>query len=383
MQKILPSSVDQILPCYSGHDAIGTHVTSINRLLVERGFKSQVFAELVGNKPPLDTRSADDYFNVPRGSDSILIYHYSTGSMIPCRLYGAPAFKITNYHNITPPNYFSVAGEEQAKAATRHGRSQIPMVKMCTDATWTESRYNANEVENFGFPKSELFPILKDFQALSNQPVNSALEQRLKDDKKNILFVGRVAPNKAPHDLFFLLKQYIKFVDPNARLILIGFNQSPYAQVSLKNLAKSLDLSLADDLSSAAIANADILMPGQVSDADLATIYRASDVFTCLSDHEGFCVPLVESMFFGIPIIAHNATAVPETLGTGGLLIDKSNMVTTIEGLSALLNSKEVHQHYRNKALARSKRYDWSAIVAEFDAALEKTLQAYFNSRCI
>ena len=382
-QKKLPVSIDQLLPCYAGYDAIGTHVTSLNKLLVERGFKSNVFAEIVGKNVPLSVGSAEDYFDNPRRSDSIVIYHYSTGSMIPCRLYGATSFRITNYHNITPPIYFSSPGEEQARAATRHGRNQIPMVKTCTDATWTESRYNANELESVGFPKSELFPILRDYQALSNQPVNAALEQRLKGNRKNILFVGRVAPNKAPHDLFFLLKQYQKFVDPNVRLILVGFSQSPYAQISLKNLAKDLELTLAEDLSRAAIDSADILMPGQVSDIDLASIYRASDVFTCLSDHEGFCVPLVESMYFGIPIIAHNATAVPETLGNGGLIVEKSDVVATIEGLSALLSSPGVNQHYRNKALERSKRFNWSTIVAEFDAALEKTLQSYYRSRGI
>jgi glycosyltransferase involved in cell wall biosynthesis len=384
MKKILkPTSIDQLLPCYAGHDAIGTHVTSIHKLLVERGFKSNVFSEIIGKNVPVKAESSDQYFDNYQASDSIVIYHYSTGSMIPWRLFGSPAFKVTNYHNITPPNYFSSKGEEQAKAVTRHGRMQMPVIKMCTDATWTESQYNADEIESFGYPRSDLFPILRDFKALSNLPVNSALLEALKGNKKNVLFVGRVAPNKAPHDLFFLLKQYKKFIDPNIRLILVGFSQSPYAQVLLKELAKNLDLSLAEDLSPTAIAHADILMPGQVSDVDLATIYRASDVFTCLSDHEGFCVPLVESMYFGIPIIAHNATAVPETLGSGGLIVEKNNMVATIEGLNALLNSKEVSQHYRKMALDRSNRYNWSTIVSEFDAALDKTLQTFSDSRCM
>lgn len=381
-KKTLPGSINQLLPCYSAHDAIGTHVTSINKLLVERGFKSNIYSEITGHQVPIAPETAEVYFESST-ADSIVIYHYSTGSMIPCRLYGDPAFKVTNYHNITPANFFAIRGEEQAQETTRQGRTQMPMVRMCTDATWTESRYNADEIEGFGFPKSELFPILRNYSALTAEPENVELAKKLKDGKKNILFVGRMAPNKAPHDLLFLLKQYQKFISPNTRLLLIGFSQSPYAQVQLKELAKTLDLHLAEDLSAPAIARCDVLMPGQVSDSDLATIYRSSDAFVCLSDHEGFCVPLVESMYFGIPVLAHSATAVPETLGDAGILIDKRDMVAAVEGLNALLNHKDINQQYRELALNRSKRFDWSKIVGEFDLALDKTLKQYADSRSL
>jgi len=138
-KQIRPSSIHQILPCYSGKDAIGTHVTSIYNLLLERGFSSKIYAELHGPDVPHTPGKVDDYFD-SSSADSITIFHYSTGSILPYRLYGDPAFKVTNYHNITPAHFFAYKGEEQAQEATRQGRSQMPIVRMCTDTTWTESR---------------------------------------------------------------------------------------------------------------------------------------------------------------------------------------------------------------------------------------------------
>ena len=186
-----------------------------------------------------------------------------------------------------------------------------------------------------------------------------------------------MAANKAPHDLMFALKQYQKFIDPMTRLILIGSNQSPYAQIQLKRLAKLLDLKLSEVANSDSMSNCDVLMLGSVTDKELATFYRSSDVFLCLSDHEGFCVPLVESMSFGIPIVAHNSSAVPETTADAAIIVDKADMVATIRGLSGLLNSSELNAEYRSRALARSKRFSWETIVSEFDSVLDETLKAY------
>jgi glycosyltransferase involved in cell wall biosynthesis len=259
----------------------------------------------------------------------------------------------------------------------------MQMVKMVTDISWTHSQYSAKELEEAGYPKAESFPILRDYGALAARDPDPELSKILKDGKKNVLFVGRVAPNKAAHDLYFLLSQYKKFIDPNIRLILVGFNKSPYAQYHLKNLALDLDFKVADSLNKQDVANCDILMPGQVADADLATFYRSSDAFVCLSDHEGFCVPLVESMYFGIPILAHSATAVPETLGAGGLLIDKHDMPSLVEKLSAVLNYENINHHLRDLALKRSKRYDLQNLIKEFDHVLEKTLNSFRDSRRI
>jgi glycosyltransferase involved in cell wall biosynthesis len=380
MKKTLPINIHQVLPCYSSHDAIGTHVTNINRLLTDRGFNSKIYSELAGSNLPLKVGPLSEYF-AETNAATIVIHHYSTGSMIPFNLYGDPSFKVTDYHNITPSNFFSIPGEEQALEVTRQGRSQIQMVKMVTDASWTHSNYSKKEIEEAGYPKADSFPILRNYGALAARAPNAELEKIVKDGKKNILFVGRVAPNKGTHDLYFLLSQYKKFIDPGIRLILIGTNRSPYAQFHLKNLAADLDLKVTESLNKQDVANCEILMPGQVSDDDLATFYRSSDAFVCLSDHEGFCVPLVESMYFGIPILAHNATAVPETLGEGGLLVDKCDMPSLVEKLSAILNHENVSQHLRELAMKRSKRYDWQMLINEFDQVLNKVLKSFRDAR--
>ena len=157
-KNILPQRIDQLLPCYAARDAIGTHTTSIQKLLEEKGFTSRVYAEQWGSGLPIECRPADEFFS-SSSRDSIVIHHFSTGSWLPGRLLNNQAFKVTNYHNITPPVFFSSPGEEGAFESSRRGRSHIPMVRLSTDVSWTESKYNAQELAFYGYPEAKIFPI--------------------------------------------------------------------------------------------------------------------------------------------------------------------------------------------------------------------------------
>ena len=182
-KAIVPKRIDQLLPCYAARDAIGTHTTSIQRLLEAKGFASGVYAEMCGGGLPIECRPADEFFS-KSSRDSIVIHHFSTGSWLPGRLLNNHAFKVTNYHNITPPIFFSSTGEEAAFESSRRGRSQIPMVRLSTDVSWTESKYNSQELANYGYPEAKIFPILRDYGALANHPNDDELSRALKKGKK-------------------------------------------------------------------------------------------------------------------------------------------------------------------------------------------------------
>jgi glycosyltransferase involved in cell wall biosynthesis len=123
------------------------------------------------------------------------------------------------------------------------------------------------------------------------------------------LFVGRLAPNKAAHDLVKALAAYRRAYDPEARLLLVGGQGHPLYTEAVRRFVEALGLDGA------------VEMTGTVSHAELAAAYEASDVFVCLSDHEGFCFPLLEAMHHGLPIVGYDSGAVATTIGNGGLVI--------------------------------------------------------------
>ena len=180
------------------------------------------------------------------------------------------------------------------------------------------------ELETAGFPDPRVLPIPVNPEKW-NFPPDPTLMAQLQDGRKNILFVGRVAPNKKQDDLVTAFDAYLKH-DPNARLILAGRveDDDPYA-------SRVLDLIDAFDLKDA------VIVAGSVTDTHLAAFYRTADLFWSMSEHEGFCVPLIEAMWFDVPILAYKSSAVPETLGSAGLLFNDKSRFRELGALAHVL----------------------------------------------
>src|SRR5207248_3376126 len=141
---------------------------------------------------------------------------------------------------------------------------------------------------------------------------------------------GRLAPNKAQHDLIKALAAYRRLYDPRARLHLVGTSSSESYRTALVAYADALDLVDAVEFT------------GSVSDGELAAHYRAADVFVCVSEHEGFCVPLLEAMHHRLPIVAYAAAAVPETLGDGGLLLNSKDPYTVAAAVQRVVSDADL-----------------------------------------
>jgi glycosyltransferase involved in cell wall biosynthesis len=171
-----------------------------------------------------------------------------------------------------------------------------------------DSEFNRAELEAIGFHPTGVLPLMIDPRRLDIAPSPVILDM-FDDDKTNFLFVGRVIPNKCFHDLIKVFAFYQRFIDSNCRLLLVG------EWVGFEKYYEAL-VRMVDDL-----RLKDVVFTGHVEDDDLAAYYRLADLFMCLSEHEGYCVPLIEAFRFGLPVMAADAGAVPETLGGAGVLI--------------------------------------------------------------
>jgi glycosyltransferase involved in cell wall biosynthesis len=211
----------------------------------------------------------------------------------------------------------------------RAGRRQLRELASRTVLGLADSAYNASELDALGYEETRVVPILFDRDDL-HVDVDAATRDRLEreriDGSSTWLFVGQVAPHKAQHDIVKALATYRKVFDPRARLRLVGFPLSRTYVEALEHYVADLGLTDAVEIA------------GSVPDAALGAYFATSDVYVCLSEHEGFCVPLLEAMHHGVPVVAYGAGAVPETLGNGGLLLSRKDPLTVATAVARVMD---------------------------------------------
>jgi glycosyltransferase involved in cell wall biosynthesis/GT2 family glycosyltransferase len=182
-----------------------------------------------------------------------------------------------------------------------------------------------------GFPRTGVFPLLLDLRRILSIAPNPDILATERGGAK-LLFVGRIAPNKRIEDLLRVLAEYRK-LDGNARLFVVGNDaQHPQYLRTLADLGKSLSLRIGTDA----------VFTGKVPDADMAAYFRAADAFVCMSEHEGFCAPLIESMAFGVPVFAYDAGATAETLGGAGVLFGEKNYAVIAQEIHRVVEDRNV-----------------------------------------
>jgi len=299
--------VDQLVPAYHRGDAIGDEATHLRRFFRSQGFESDIFRLSCDRE--LEKESQDfAHFPEPSSFD-ITILHFALPSALTPAFRRLRSKKVIVYHNVTLPEFFAGYSEEMVRLATL-GREELRSLAGDVDIALADSGFNARELREFGFRQSFVFPLYVDL-AKYNRPLDAFVHRLFRDGRTNILFVGRVAPNKKIEDLIKVTFYYKKFIRPLVRLIVVGKTSS--VPVYYHALVK-----LADDF---LLAPEEICFTGHLPDDEMYAVYRAADVFLSLSEHEGFCLPLVESMIFDLPVIAFDSTAVPDTLGGAGILI--------------------------------------------------------------
>jgi glycosyltransferase involved in cell wall biosynthesis len=320
--------VNQWVPAAHAGDAIGDSARAVRALLREAGHESEIYALTIDEELRGDVRPFADP-SARRGD--ITIFHYALPSPMTEAFAALPGGRVLQYHNVTPAHFFAPYDPDIFRLAVL-GRQELSSLVGRTDAALGDSEYNRRELEALGFENTGVFPVAVNLDRLLAAPPRPSLEAMLSDGLVNVLFVGRIAPNKRIEDHVRLAEHYKRYVDLDYRFIFVGRTDAvPRYYDTIRALIDEYR-----------IPPDRMLFTGPVPDAELAVYYRTADVYLSLSEHEGFCVPLVEAMACGVPILAYAAAAVPETLGGAGVQFEPKDLEFAAELLEELVYDEDL-----------------------------------------
>jgi L-malate glycosyltransferase len=347
-------SVHQVLATLGYGDAIGHEVLGMQRALRSAGYASEIFVETADRR--LEHLTTDYREMVGWiAPDDLLIHHFSIGSRASRTAYALPGRMALVYHNITPPEYFVGVHKDLVKLCYR-GRRELTAYPSRCDLAIGDSEYNRAELEALGFRHTGVLPVVPDFSHL-DLPPNTLTAGAFDDGWTNILFVGRVIPNKKFEDVIRAFHVYRTRHNPRSRLLLVGsYSGFERYLAMLQSLVANL-------------GTPDVHFLGQVSNEELTALYDIGDLFLCASEHEGFCVPLIESFYKRVPVLAFAATAVPATMDGGGVLYDTKDPFHVARLMAALLDDDELESAVtasQDAALARLRAKDFNGLLLRY-----------------
>ena len=346
--------IHQVLATLGYGDAIGHEVLGIQRVLRRAGFESDIFVQTADPRLEDQTR---DYRDLIDESDpsNILIHHFSIGSRASRITYALPDRQILVYHNITPPEFF-VGVHEQLVEQCFKGRRELGIYPARVDLALGDSEFNRQELEQLGFNPTGVLPVVPDLSHL-NQPPNDLIAKEFDDSWTNILFVGRIIPNKRIENVIRYFHAYQRHFNPRSRLLLVGsFGGFEKYLATLHQLCARLGVT-------------NVHFTGHVTDSELAAYYDVADLFLCASAHEGFCVPIVESFYKQIPVLAYAATAVPATMDGAGVLYSSDEPLEVAALIDTVLDDPTLYEQIvarQDEALDRLRAKDFDGTLLRF-----------------
>lgn len=355
--------IHQFIPyLHAPGDAAADQVYAFQQAFHGQGFESEIYA--LGGDPDVSGiwRSASEYDFNREPDETILLYHYVIGSPMTAMLKSAPGRLILYYHSITPPEFVAPFHRGVADSMEA-GRKELRT--LCHVPAIAASDYSRRELVEMGFEQVSVVPLVLDFNRLhasAESRAGRALVERYVDGRVNWVTVGRVAPNKRCEDTLKAFAYYHQLIDPTGRLFFVGgYRHFEAYQFNLRRMAE--ELGVADN----------VYWCGWVPyDEGFGAYYGLASVFVYMSEHEGFCMPLLEAMSFDVPVIAYDAAAIPSTMGNGGVLF-RQKRYEAIAGLVDLLHSDA---SLRRRLIAAQRRR-----LAQFasEGVLQKLVQTVKN----
>jgi len=337
--------VVQICSVLEPGDGIGNVVRDYSVILSDYNIVNCIIAEHVNpsyHTPKLSIyhiSALDDHIT----DRTLVIFHKSIMTDISYRVIELKCHKILLWHNMTPPEFFKPYNKyiyELAKKSIQ----EIALLAPFFPNSWGNSDYNCNELLKLGYKKAETLHFTYDFDRLASAKPSKAITKKKKG--KNIIFVGRIVPNKRQEDVIRAFYYFYR-LNPGSSLILIG------SWSGFENYKDEL-VSLAQNLS------LPVILPGKVSLNDLAAYYRTADLFLCMSEHEGLNIPLLEAMYFEVPVIAFNSSSISEGIGDGGIIFNQKHFPSIGHLMDIILKDSELIRRMKASGKKRINHFDKS-----------------------
>ena len=343
------TAVHQFVPTLAPRDAVGGHYLAVQETLRGAGYRSDLYSYEAKDEYRRLARPFTSFSGDGHGQATWLLYHSSVGSPVADFVAARDEPLIVDYHNITPAPFFS-RWEPAVAGALMKGRRQLVALEARAELGIADSAFNARELTDLGYERTSVVPIMLDVAALDATPSDPAQLGRLSDARAgggvDWLFVGRLAPNKAQHDIVKAFAAYRRLYDDRARLHLVGGSSSHRYKTALSDFVDALGLGDA------------VQIAGPVSAAALTAHYETADVYVITSEHEGFCVPLLEAMHHRVPIVAYSAAAVPETVGDAGVLLDAKDAYTVATAVHRVVTDNELRAQLIEAGIERLREFD-------------------------
>ena len=352
-----PIAIHQLIGKSTPGYSVSNYALALQDALHRWGFESTIYASEV--TPSLGKR-VQPLHKYRNNKQHILLLHYANVNELTA---WAKQFEDTPfilcYHNVTPPQFFKGMG---GRYAIDHERNvdELTAFKERTKLSIAFSQFSAETLEKIGYANIKIQPILM-LNTLQTVVPDTAVLDSIQSHP-NLLFVGRISPNKKCEDIAKLL-HYYRQIEPTAKLYLVGPRRHtrPYADW-VQDFVKQYDL------------QDSVIFTGRVSDEALAAYYRKADFFVMMSEHEGFGIPLIEAMRFDLPVLAYNSTAVPETMGDAGILIKQKKYDVLAELLNQINNQPTLREQIIQKQQEHIKQFEPDKIMAEFHTWLKEIL---------
>ena len=359
------TAVHQFVPTFEP-GAVGGHALQVRRLLLDRGLGSEIYAEHLRMPGEVRGRRYTEYRGGPwRGRDgTVLLYHMAIGSTVADFVQARHEPLAVDHHNITPPSFFA-RWQPELVHGVAWGQDQLARLAGRAAFGVADSAFNCAELDAAGYRRTGVAPLLVDLSSLDSA-ADEAVLGRLLEEKAGAgmwLFVGRIAPNKCQHDVLKAFAAYRRMYDPEAKLYLVGGSASRTYWSALEGYAVALGLLDA------------VRLTGPVPAGTLAAHYRAADVFVCLSEHEGFCIPILEAWSHRVPVVAYAAAAVPETVADGGVLLERKDPSVVAAAAHRVMADRSLRDGLVEAGSARLTEFSLDRTRSCFLQSLEDGLQ--------
>lgn len=347
--------VVQAMNALDPSDAVTLHLLEIDRMLRAAGHETAIYSQHA--HPALASRRAPaKELRSARGD--LLLFHYAGYSDLLDSVARFQGRRAVVYHNVTPARFFE--GMPQTRAFCEKGRAQLERLPGVFEAALGVSHYNCEDLESIGFREAQVLPISADVSGLSLIEPASEVRRRFADGASNVLVVGRLAPHKGALEAVRAFAEFRRTTTTPTRLLVVGRMRGyePYAESVCREI-RNLGLEGAVEIA------------GEVSPPELRAYYGCASVLLILSEHEGFCVPALEAMLFGVPVIAYSAAAVPETLGGAGHLLPSREPRLVAEAIERVVTDAEVRGRILAAQRARVAAFSRDAVAARLAEVLE------------